>query len=158
MDIKRLSLMVYWRKEARTSAPITILGFFIFTYHKKPVISSHSVTPCVPIFSAYHFWRHLWSLFKTDVGQHGIYSLFNKQDKNYCFVLLKQTPCFSDPCMSNSTCVVNNQENDYHCSTCPPFYIFKIAVKVSPSPPLPSPFFSFQLVSLFFLMFLSVGP
>ena len=65
--------------------------------------------------------------------------MFNKQDKNYCFVLLKQTPCFSDPCMSNSTCVVNNQENDYHCSTCPPFYIFKIAVKVSPSPPLPSP-------------------
>ena len=55
MDIKRLFLMVYWRKEAQTSAPITILGFFIFTYHKKPVISSHSVTPRVPIFSAYHF-------------------------------------------------------------------------------------------------------
>ena len=127
--------------------------FYIITYHKKPVISSHSVTPRVPIFSAYHFWRHLWSLFKTDVGQHGIYLLFNKQDKNYCFVLLKQTPCFSDPCMSNSTCEVNYRENDYHCSTCPPFYIFKIAIKVSPSPPFPSPFFSFRLVFLFFLCF-----
>ena len=25
---------------------------YIFIYHKKPVTSSHSVTPCVPLFNA----------------------------------------------------------------------------------------------------------
>ena len=52
MHLKRLLLMIYRRKEAQMSAPIAILGFFIYLYHKKPVTSSHSVTPRVPSFHA----------------------------------------------------------------------------------------------------------
>ena len=42
MAIKRLFLMVYWRKEARTSAPITILGFFIYLHITRNLSSVHT--------------------------------------------------------------------------------------------------------------------
>ena len=41
----------------------------------------------------------------------------------FCFVsyfyVLKQTPCSSDPCMNNSTCVARYEDDDYYCACAP---------------------------------------
>ena len=35
------------------------------------------------------------------------------------FYILKQTPCSSDPCMNNSTCVARYEDDDYYCVCAP---------------------------------------
>ena len=31
-------------------------------------------------------------------------------------LLLKQSPCSSDPCLNQATCVAKYENNDYHCA------------------------------------------
>ena len=115
--------MIYWRKEAQTSAPITILGFFLYLYITRNQSPVHAPLRLVCRFLMLNTFDVICDLFlkQTQDNMESICCL-TKKDENHCFILLKQTPCFSDPCISNATCVVNYKENDYHCSICPPFY------------------------------------
>ena len=39
-----------------------------------------------------------------------------KKLKMYFFLLFKQSPCSSDPCLNQATCVAKYENDDYHCA------------------------------------------